>query len=55
MEIIGGMGYILFLKISVDFSIQASYTVIKISSSIIVHELIYQPNPKHGYRSQPNL
>jgi len=31
MEIIGGMGYLLFLKISVDFSIPASYDVIKIN------------------------
>jgi hypothetical protein len=32
MEIIGGMGYLLFLRISVDFSIQASYIVTKINT-----------------------
>ena len=50
MEIIGGMGYLLFLIISFDFSIRVSYNVIKINPPIIAHELIYQPNPKHGYR-----
>lgn len=50
MEIIGGMGYLLFFIISFDFSIRASYNVIKINPSIIVHELIYQLNPKHSYR-----
>jgi hypothetical protein len=46
MEIIGGMGYIILLKISIDFSIWTSYTVTKIKPKI-VHKLIYQPNLKH--------
>jgi hypothetical protein len=36
MEIIGSMGYLLFLNISIDFSIRASYDVIKINFPIIV-------------------